>query len=251
MKLLTALSTIALLCAAPASAQADLSGFWAADFAPPPPAQRDKSLIGKLPAGTVVIEDTGVAEFERGDYGGLKLTPAALEHAAKWRPEDDLTVQRACAVQSVVYAVQGPFPFEILQTRDVIVFKYEYFDQVRTIFMDGRAHPPADAPRSKMGFSTGRWEGDELVVETSHIMAGTITNNGLDHSDDLRMVERFKITPDGKLSSTQWFSDKAVLETDGARYITWSKRPGQYVFPYDCDPSFALEYQEHILTPKD
>lgn len=241
--MLAACSAAILAWSAPAAAQVDLSGFWGPDFTP---ATRDQALLGKLPKDAVLIEDSGVAEFPLGEFGGLKLTPQAVTHAREWRPEQDLTIQRACMVQSVVYSIQGPFPFEILQTDDVIVFKYEYFDQIRTIFMDGRAHPPADAPRSKMGFSTGRWDGNELVVETSHIMAGTITNNGLDHGDDVRMVERYKLTGDGKLAATQWFSDKSVIETDGARYISWTKRPGQYVFPYDCDPSFALEYQQNM-----
>lgn len=244
MKALLGISAaILMLSAAPASAQVDMSGFWGPDFEP---AARDQALLDKLPKDALLIEDSGVAEFPRNEYGGLKLTAEAQAHAAQWRPEQDLTLQRACMVQSVVYSIQGPFPFEIAQTRDVIVFKYEYFDQIRTIFMDGRAHPPADAPRSKMGFSTGHWDGAELVVETSHIMAGTITNNGLDHSDDVRMVERYKLTAEGKLAATQWFSDPAVIETDGARYISWTKRAGQYVFPYDCDPSFALEYQNQL-----
>lgn len=232
----------AALIASPAAAQADLSGFWGPDFATP---ARDQALLDKLPDDAVLVEDTGVAEFPRGEFGGLDPTPQALEHAELWQPEHDMTIQRVCLVPSIVYSIQGPFPFEVLQARDVIVFKYEYFDQVRTIFMDGRAHPPADAPHSKMGFSTGRWDGPELVVETSHIAASTITNNGLDHTDAIRMVERYKLAPDGKaLLATQWFSDPAVITNDGARYITWTKRDGQYVYPYECDPSFALEYQQ-------
>ena len=35
-----------------------------------------------------------------------------------------------------------------------------------------------------------------------------------------------------------------MLETNGARFIEWGKRPGEYVLPYECDPTFALEYQE-------
>jgi hypothetical protein len=246
MRILTALTAALLLGATPAAAQADLSGFWAPDFEAAP---RDEALLGKLPQDAVLIEDSGVAEFPRGEFGGLQLTPAAAAYAEQWVPEQDLTLQRACMVQSVVYSIQGPFPFEILQTDDVIVFKYEYFDQIRTIFMDGRDHPPADAPHSKMGFSTGRWEGEELVVETSHIAPGTITNNGLDHSENVRMVERYKLTGDGKLAATQWFSDPATIATDGARYISWTKRPGQYVYPYECDPSFALEYQQQLAAP--
>ena len=58
------------------------------------------------------------------------------------------------------------------------------------------------------------------------------------------MVERYKLSADGKrLVATQWFEDPEVLDNNGARFIQWAKQPGQYVYPYECDPSFALEYQ--------
>jgi hypothetical protein len=34
-----------------------------------------------------------------------------------------------------------------------------------------------------------------------------------------------------------------MISNNGARYIVWSKQPGQYIQPYECDPSLALEYQ--------
>jgi hypothetical protein len=43
------------------------------------------------------------------------------------------------------------------------------FQQRRVVWMDGRAHPSANAEHTWMGFSTGRWEGDALVVTTAHI----------------------------------------------------------------------------------
>ena len=230
-----------LAIAAPAGAQADLSGFWAPTFEPVEP---DPAMIAALPPDTVVLDDTGAPEFPRMVFGGLKLKPDALAHAETWRAEDEMTLQRVCSPQSIVYSVQGPFPFAIDQTRDTIVFRYEYYDQVRVIFMDGRGHPPADAPHTKMGHSIGRWEGDELVVDTTHIAASTITNTGLDHSDQIHMVERYKLSADGsRLVATQWFEDPLVLDNNGARFIQWVKQPGQHVYPYECDPSFVLEYQ--------
>ena len=242
-----ALASAALALAAPAygdqHAGPDLEGFWGPVFDLGEPAA---DMIGKLPADTVLIEDTGIVEFARDEFGGLDLTEQALAHAQQWNPEDEFTISRVCLPPSIVYAIQGPFPFEIHQTPELIVFKYEYFDQHRLIFMaeDGiEPDHPADMPHSKMGYSTGHWEGDELVVTTSHIAASTITNNGLDHSDDLRMVERYRIDPaDGRLVATQWFSDPAVIENNGARWIEWEKREGEYVYPYECDPAFALEY---------
>ena len=231
-----------LVLASPAVADADLAGFWAPVFGTVEP---DPAMIAKLPPDTVVIDDTGPAEFPRMEFGGLKLNAAALAHAETWKPEDEMTLQRVCQPPSIVYSVQGPFPFEIDQTRDVIAFRYEYYDQVRLIFLDGRGHPPADAPHTKMGHSIGHWEGNELVVDTTHIAPSTVTNNGLDHSANIHMVERYKLSPDGKaLLATQWFEDPEVLDNNGARFIRWDKRAGQYVLPYECDPSFALEYAQ-------
>jgi hypothetical protein len=228
--------------AAPAAAEPDLSGFWNLAFGEgEPPAD----MVAKLPPGTVILEDTGVVEYPEDEYGGLELKPEALAKAQAWNPADEMALSRVCLPPSIVYAIQGPFPFEVYQTPELIVFKYEYFDQTRLVFMDGRDHPPADAPHSKMGHSVGRWEGDELVIDTTHIAASTITNNGLDHSDRIHMTERYRLSPDGKrLVAMQWFEDPETLDNNGARYIQWDKHPGQYVYPYECDPSFALEYQE-------
>ncbi|MBO9498442.1 MAG: hypothetical protein J7496_10460 [Novosphingobium sp.] len=239
--LAAALGTLSF--AAPALAEhPDLTGFWNLDFGPLVP--EAKAMTDALPPNTVVIEDTGVVEFPANEYGGLKPKPAALAHAKAWKPTDEMTLTKVCAAPSIIYAIQGPFPFEVYQTDAMIVFKYEYFDQTRVIFMDGRGHPPADAPHSKMGHSIGHWEGDELVIDTDHIEASTITNNGLDHSADIHMVERYRKVGSDTLVATEWFEDPATLDNNGARLIQWKKHPGEYVLPYDCDPSFAQEYQE-------
>ena len=241
MRLLLA-AAAALAIAVPASAEdvPDLTGFW---NAPIQAFDMPADLEAKLPPDTVVIDDSGAAEFPRGVFGGLKLTPQAAARAETWRAEDDMTLTRACLPPSIVYSVQGPFPFEIHQAPGLLVFRYEYYDQVRLIHTDGRGHPPADAPHSKMGHSIGWWEGEELVVDTTHLAASTITNNGLDHSENVHMVERYRLRDGGKaIEASQWFEDPETLENNGARYIRW-ERGNDYVRPYECDPSFALEYQ--------
>jgi hypothetical protein len=217
----------------------DLSGFWMLSSNVP----QDKDLISRLPPNTVVVPDTGAAELPKGDYGGLKVKPKALAAAAQWDPKDDMTLTNACKPPSIIYAIQGPFPIEIFQGTEFILFKLEYFDLMRVIFMDGRK-PDANTPESKAGFSTGRWEGDTLVVETTHLSPSTITNNGLSHSNKARVIERFRLSADGStLLSTQEFEDPEVLDNRGARFIAWKKKAGDHVYPYECDPTFALEYQ--------
>ena len=100
----------------------DLSGFWGPARSQHP---YNANMVGKLPANTVMLDDTGAVEFPQREFGGLKIKPAALAEALKWKPEDEMTVARTCAAPSIVYAIQGPFPFEIHQTRELIVFRYE------------------------------------------------------------------------------------------------------------------------------
>jgi hypothetical protein len=224
---------------APPIVHPDLSGFWNLDVKIP----RDESLMKQVPADTAFLDDTGPKEFPAGEYGGLKLKPAALAGVKKWSVYSQLTPENACKAPSIVYAMQGPFPIEIFQSDKFIVLKLEYYDMVRMIFLDGRK-AEADYPNSSVGFSSGHWEGDTLVVETTHLEPATITNNGLDHSDKVRVLERFKLGADGKtLLSTQEFEDPDMLENRGVRFISWSKEPGQHVFPYECDPGFAGNYQ--------
>jgi hypothetical protein len=237
----------ALLLTLPAAAQSkkearpDFSGYWALSRR----AEPDPELMKLIAPNTVVLDDVGAAELPIGDYGGLKVKPKALEAAKKWKPADDMTLSNACKPPSIVYATQGPFPMEIYQGTEFIIFKHEYYDLVRIVFMDGRK-PSADQPHSKTGFSTGRWEGSTLVVETTHLSAATITNNGLEHSDHVRVIERFRLSEDGKtLLSTMEFEDPEVLENRGARFIAWNKQEG-HVYPYECDPTFAQEYNKDL-----
>ena len=225
-----------------AATHPNLSGFWSLSRAKP---VRDPLLAARIPPNTVELVDTGAVEFGIGEFGGLKLKSAALERTRHWNSKDDMSVANACRVPSIVYALQGPFPIEIFQGTELIVMRLEYFDMARVFFMDGRAHLPADGPHTKTGDSLGRWEGDTLVVETTHLKAATITNNGLAHSDQVRVVERFRLSADGKqLLATQEFEDPQVLDNRGVRFISWDKVAGDHVHAYDCDPSFAENYAD-------
>jgi hypothetical protein len=226
--------------AAAAMAHPDFSGFWNLDMKVP----RDPGLMALVPANTVFMDDTGPVEFPAGNYGGLIPTPAAQAAITKWNPHDQLKPENACRPPSIVYALQGPFPIEIFQSDVFIVMKLEYYDLVRIIFLDGRK-PEADFPHSMTGFSSGHWEGSTLVVTTTHLEAATITNNGLDHSENMRVTERFRLSPDGKvLMATQEYEDPAVIVNRGVRFIAWSRQAGQHVYPYECDPGFAGNYKD-------
>jgi hypothetical protein len=240
VRLRTWLLLPALLVVLPAlAATPDLSGFWS----PATSNQVDPELAKFVPKDAVFMRDAGAAEFGAMDFGGLKLTPDALQRAKDWDPRAGLTIGTACLIPSIVYAVQGPFPMEIYQGRDLIVMRLEYMDMARVFVMGDKPDWPADAPHTKVGYSRAHWEGDQLVVVTTHLKPATITNNGLEHSENIVVTDRYRLTDGGKtLSFSQVYVDPEVIETPGVRYMTWRKTAGDHVHAYDCDPSFAEEY---------
>jgi len=85
----------------------------------------------------------------------------------------------------------------ILQEEDRITLQYGTMGLERTIHLDGGG-PPDDLAPSRGGYSVGRWEGDELVVETVGFLPGILSADGrVPHSDRLHVVERFTLDPAG------------------------------------------------------
>src|SRR5205809_6138117 len=74
----------------------------------------------------------------------------------------------------------------------MIVILHESKSMFRQIYMDGRTLQP-DAPPTWLGYSTGKWEGDVLVVRTAGFNDKTwLDDNGHPHSESLVVTERFR-----------------------------------------------------------
>jgi hypothetical protein len=94
----------------------------------------------------------------------------------------------------------GLFPFKIIQTPGLIAILYEQLGLFRQIFMDGRKLA-ADPNPSWLGYSTGKWDGDTLVVDTSGFNDKTWldTTKGRPASELLHVQERFRRTSFGNM----------------------------------------------------
>ncbi len=168
---------IALLCT-PAQAQVDLSGTWNT--------VRHEDLPDRGP---------GVG---LGDYTGIPLTDAARQWAESWDSSRLTMIEQQCRVHAAPYIYRGPLNVRIWEekdpkTQEVLAIKHyiSTYEQTRTIWMDGRPHPPEYAPHTWMGFSTGTWNGDRLTVQTTHIKQGWHRRNGVPQSDKTTLTEHF------------------------------------------------------------
>ena len=169
---------LATLASGVASAQVILSGEWTPQYS--------EDWDERIPGPALV------------DYLGLPINDDARQWALSWDP-DRLTLQEhQCQAHTAAYIYRGPLQLRIWEERDpethalIAIKQYiSTYQQTRTIYMDGRPHPPEYAPHTWMGFSTGKWDGDILVVTTTHIKQGWHRRNGLVSSDLITLTEYF------------------------------------------------------------
>jgi hypothetical protein len=132
------------------------------------------------------------------DYLGLPLNSEGRTKALSYNEGQLAMVERQCEGWPAVYFVQGPFGLKIWSDTDPVkgsVVSYTigaWEDRAPiTIWMDGRPHPSKYAEHTRGGFTTGRWEGDTLVADTTHMKAGFLRKNGPPMSDQATMTSRF------------------------------------------------------------
>ena len=92
-----------------------------------------------------------------------------------------------------------PQPRKIIQTEEIVVILYEGNAGIRQIFLDGRRTPDNDPLPWWYGYSWGRWEGDELVVTTTHMKDTWLDVNGSPFTETGRIVERFRRPSFGRM----------------------------------------------------
>jgi hypothetical protein len=135
---------------------------------------------------------------ELDNYVGLPITNGARKMALSWDPSRMTVEEHQCQVHVSPYMNRSPTRLELWEERDpetqrVIAIKMyiSNYQETRTIWMDGRPHPPKEAAHTWMGFSTGKWEGPVLTVYTTHIKQGFVRRNGLPESDQATAIEHY------------------------------------------------------------
>jgi hypothetical protein len=171
--------------------------------------------------------------FER-EYLRDLLTPAARKRYP-FDPADDPGFLR-CEPWGMARQIFAPHQLEIRQHQSTLELRYGEWDGRRTIYFDGRK--PGPKPTA-MGHSLGRWEGETLVIESSGIAANLIMLPDLqamgEHSDQLRVVERFTRSTDGSaLHLVATLTDPQTFRQPVVYKKIWRWAPEQEIAPYDA-----------------
>jgi cyclase len=206
----------AALSSVPSFAQVDLSGVWA-----------DR-----------ITEDS----YERsggpplGDYQGIPLNDAGRMKADSHDHSEWSLPEFQCRPHPAPYQWRALGAVRISEeidpvSRELTAFHLEYLRSMeRLIYMDGRPQPPEYAPHSWSGFSTGKWDGNTLVVTTTHIKGAYLRRNGASFSDKATMMEYITRHGDYLLVT--------MIITDPV----WLEEPLIQTTNYELDPHTQLAY---------
>jgi len=221
-----------------ADGKPDLSGVW--QIEPPPPGEIER-LYGPVGAGATAGDDLRdmnkyffnlFIDFKPGEE------PLRPEAVAQTRANLQNVIANSPVAHCLPYGLPNRYfnarPFKIFQTPKAIVMYYELDGTFRQIYTDGRKLPVDPFP-SWMGYSTGKWEGDTLVVDTAGFNDKTwLDVRGHPHSESLRVEERFHRRDFGHLDIQATVDDPVMLTKPVAVKFTVLLMPNSDVLENFC-----------------
>lgn len=157
-----------------------------------------------------------------------------------------------CVPAPLPSLIAHPTPTHIVQRPDRILMAYEHDDGRRTVWMDGRRHPPA-SELFYYGHSIGHYDGDALVIETTNF---TFDPDGLDDHGHLpssprkRLTERYTRTGPDSLEVEITYEDSLFLTEP----FTWTRELRSTAYSVgqwgDCDPEQSRRQLETLPVSK-
>ena len=162
---------------------------------------------------------------------------------------DELDPVIYCLVHGMPRIMAGNQPFEIVQTPSQVHLLFEAHSVQRRIYLDGRTMPE-NYPATYMGFSTGRYDGETLVVETTGLSDLTwLDTSGTPHSDALRVTERIRRTDPKTLEIAFRFEDPQAFTRPLEDTKTYQLRSDWSIMENIgyCDDRFRFNYGKKIF----
>ena len=188
----------------------------------------------------------GLGQPPLGDYLGIPFNEAGRMRADTSAESIWGTPEYQCRPHSAPHQWRGLGGARILKeqdplTREVRAYHVQFMRSLdRPIFMDGRPHPPAWAPHTWTGFSTGQWVGNTLKVTTTHLKDGYLKRGGPQTSDLYTMTE-YLARHDDILTITTVVDDPVYLDEPYVQSTTYVYDPTASVQMETCNASAFAE----------
>ena len=148
------------------------------------------------------------------------------------------------------------YGFQFAMLPDRVVQFFEWGHTWRDIWTDGR-QLPADPPQPRWnGYAVGKWEGDTFVIESNGYDERSWLSEdrrdrrwGFPHSDELKVVERYKRTSFGTLEAELTIVDPKTYKKPWTTRGTINLTPGTELWEYMCVPSESELFNQQYVRP--
>jgi len=197
--------------------------------------QTSSEVTATLAAGVWAYVDADGEVVVSGSFLGVPpdstLAPAALatRQAFDFRTEDPVL---GCGEPGMPRALTAGSPMTFAWSGDELTIGYESMDVVRTVHMNA-APPPAGTPRTPNGYSVGHWDGEQLVIETTHLDTRIVDILGTPKGERMSLEERYAI--DVRDAETYLRLDLTMTD------------PDTFVSPYEWRFDFVLRPDWELL----
>lgn len=181
-----------------------------------------------------------------GDYTGIPFNDAGRMRSDTTAESIWGTPEYQCRPHSAPHQWRGLGGARILKeqdplTREIRAYHIQFMRSLdRPVFMDGRPHPPAWAPHSWTGFSTGEWIGNTLKITTTHLKDGFLRRGGPQTSDMYALTEF--LTRHGNLLTIVTVTDDPIyMDEPYVHSTTYTYDPTSSVNTETCNGSAFAE----------
>jgi hypothetical protein len=184
-----------------------------------------------LPRGPSLFFD-----LASGVQGGLPFQPWAADLKKQRMAANNKDNPDAhCLPMGNMQLHTHPEPRKIIQTPAVIIILYEGNSGIRQIFTDGRPLPNNDPQPWWYGYSTGKWDGDTLVVETTGFRdGGWLDVNGSPLTDAAKLTERFRRVNYGGLDIEVTVDDRKAYTRPWTVAVNQRLMPDSELIEFVC-----------------
>lgn len=178
------------------------------------------------------------------------MTPLAKEKVAAYRAlvePTGTTPGGFCVGGGMPSAMlgSGGYPMEIIQRPEQVTVIYEAHNEVRRIYLGGQKVDAADLFPTRDGYSTGRWEGATLVVETTALKEAV--DQRLPHSEQAKIIERYQLSKDATgrkvLTADMTMTDPLFYTKPVTQTKKWSANENGRMLLYECTEP---QWEDHL-----
>jgi len=197
--------------------------------------------------------EPGQPRFGGGPQGELPLKPEARQKIDQYRAlvaETGDTPGGHCLGTGMPGSMlgSGGYPMEIVQRPEQLTIVYEAHNEIRRVYLGDRNMPEGDRIPDRNGYSSGRWEDDTLVVETTHLKEQV--DQRYAHSDQAHIVERYRLTTDAAgarvLVAEMTMTDPVFYTAPVTAEKKWAQVPSGHLLPYECNEPDWLDHLERL-----